>query len=417
MSTYIPTTRPTWIELPELPVWYQDSLETIFAQIGKVVHIPYVSHKLFFADARALVLWDFNLPLVQQLDLPFDDKVITQPEKFIDLSPCNQCGFPTSPKCRCPMLTTPPQRTPDQLQTNYTQLLRTQQAPPLSSQDQFLEDQVRRAAASAFIPDDCLNTTRDETPMEAQSSGKRKDNEVTPQRDLPGETFQATTSKRERPGGRSRDTSSLPQSGAPNFTISSWNIRGIRQSKRNPNIRADRHALWARPIRTLPYRNWILCGDLNKVLDTRDSSGHSNLLQGAERDTFLGLANRFSFTNVRLLAQDLYGPQYTRYQMVQGQLQWSVLDRFYVSATVHRDIGILSIEHHADFDYSDHFPVSLVLGSEQSIARQPSNRTTYFKLDPTLLQCDRVRQHVQSLWEEFAALQQPTIHQYLHTWE
>ncbi|KAL3675514.1 hypothetical protein R1sor_025462 [Riccia sorocarpa] len=112
VNTYTPSTRPTWVELPELPVWYQDSLEIIFSKIGEVVRIPYVSQKFYYADV---------------------------------------------------------------LPKNFSDLLHTQEAPIASAsvnQERFLVEQVRRAAATGYIPSDCLDRTTQQ--MDIGGVTKRK---------------------------------------------------------------------------------------------------------------------------------------------------------------------------------------------------------------------------------------------------
>ncbi|KAL3678476.1 hypothetical protein R1sor_021432 [Riccia sorocarpa] len=149
----------------------------------KVVRIPFVSQKLYFADARALILWDFNQPLVQQLELPFENRFIPQQVRYPDIGiACEVCGYPVT-HCRCagPSNTG---NTPAQPAT-YTDLLKAQH-------DQFLAQQVRNAALSGFIDDDCLQTPREATLMDAELPGKRK--EAIPP-DTPGKRTKPTDSE------------------------------------------------------------------------------------------------------------------------------------------------------------------------------------------------------------------------------
>ncbi|KAL3676769.1 hypothetical protein R1sor_026717 [Riccia sorocarpa] len=151
------------------------------------------------------------------------------------------------------------------------------------------------------------------------------------------------------------------------------------------------------------------------VEDPRDTSGHSNLLSGAEKETFQRLRTKFNLTDARFIAEQLWalGIQ----QLVQGTVKWSVLDRCYLNITSPVNQRLLAIAHHAEYDYSEHFPVSLAFQLHDNIPSRIPSHNTYFKLDQTLLVSPQIRDRLQSMWTDFQKITTLTLADYTHTWQ
>ncbi|KAL3675515.1 hypothetical protein R1sor_025463 [Riccia sorocarpa] len=150
---------------------------------------------------------------------------------------------------------------------------------------------------------------------------------------------------------------------------------------------------------------------------SEDSSGQSNIIAGAEKQTFQRLLTKFGLKDSRYLAEDLWGPNYSRYQVVQDNFKWSVLDRLYFSQGGNWIPQVLALAHHADFDFTDHFPVSIVISLQDSLPPPTQNHHSYFKLDPTLLNSPQIIHHLELLWTQLQAEPHPTIEDYLSVWE
>ncbi|KAL3682157.1 hypothetical protein R1sor_000179 [Riccia sorocarpa] len=101
-TTYEPPIKPTWVELPELPIFDKEVIQQLLSGIGPVVRLPYVTQHLKLPSARALVLWDIRMPLVQELIYTYDEVEFRQPVRFIHLgTACETCGLGTAECCTC----------------------------------------------------------------------------------------------------------------------------------------------------------------------------------------------------------------------------------------------------------------------------------------------------------------------------
>ncbi|KAL3675352.1 hypothetical protein R1sor_025300 [Riccia sorocarpa] len=117
------------------------------------------------------------------------------------------------------------------------------------------------------------------------------------------------------------------------------------------------------------------------VEDPRDTSGHSNLLSGAEKETFQRLRSKFNLTDARC----------------------------YLNITSPVNQRLLAIAHQAEYDYSDHFPVSLAFQLQETTPSRIPAYNTYFKLDQTLLVSPQIRDRLQSMWTDFQNITTPTL--------
>ncbi|KAL3695267.1 hypothetical protein R1sor_009343 [Riccia sorocarpa] len=93
-----------WIKVTEIRAAPRRGafLTSLFSSIGSTVRVPYVTQHLTLPSARALVLWDIRLPLVQQLTYEYATVSFRQPVRFIHLGdPCVICGLGMIEGCRC----------------------------------------------------------------------------------------------------------------------------------------------------------------------------------------------------------------------------------------------------------------------------------------------------------------------------
>ncbi|KAL3682441.1 hypothetical protein R1sor_000463 [Riccia sorocarpa] len=183
-----------------------------------------------------------------------------------------------------------------------------------------------------------------------------------------------------------------------------------------PNKSHLRTSMWTKLREKLPYRSWILCGDLNMVENSSDSSGDSPVQRGAELTAFMQLAADHGFIDARNLTGSQWGPKYTRSQYTAGGFKWSTLDRFYCSQALTDSINPHLLAHHSDFAMSDHFPISLGLVWGEQIDALGSSGYTYFKVDPTILQDPELTSKLQELWSAFDNDPDKSLAIYTCTW-
>ncbi|KAL3700097.1 hypothetical protein R1sor_018119 [Riccia sorocarpa] len=77
---------PTWIELVDVPSFIsQAQLQQLFSNIGTIIRVPYLSQCISFASVRALVMWDFQQPLVDELCYEVDGLPFRLRLRFLEL--------------------------------------------------------------------------------------------------------------------------------------------------------------------------------------------------------------------------------------------------------------------------------------------------------------------------------------------
>ncbi|KAL3682519.1 hypothetical protein R1sor_000541 [Riccia sorocarpa] len=184
----------------------------------------------------------------------------------------------------------------------------------------------------------------------------------------------------------------------------------------SPTTVTERRRLWSDLAQALTHRQWILVGDLNMTEFPEDSSGQSQLIGGDEATQFSRLKAMFSFSDARKLAEELWGPKYTRFQHTVYGDKWSVLDRFYISALAAWMHRVRSLLHHADYAYSDHFPVTLNFQLIEDWSDVPSGHQNYFKVDPYLLADTDIKVQLEEMWAPFQDPNHWQLQDYLYTW-
>ncbi|KAL3685485.1 hypothetical protein R1sor_003507 [Riccia sorocarpa] len=143
----------------------------------------------------------------------------------------------------------------------------------------------------------------------------------------------------------------------------------------SPNSPSRRQQLW-RNLRTyLPFRPWIIRGDMNMVELPEDVSGDSPMLKGAEKVEFQRLVAKFNLLDGRYTALEAWGPKYTH-----------------------------------------HFPVSLRLSSPDAFLLTTGSKSSYFKVDPSILSDPELLHQIQRIWREFEQRPQFQLEEYARTW-
>ncbi|KAL3698925.1 hypothetical protein R1sor_016947 [Riccia sorocarpa] len=163
-----PFTRQVQLNMGQQKVKVVELLETAVITIffGAPRHILSSSRRGY--EHFGVRYQESNYVNFEQLELPFENRFIPQQVRYPDIGiACEVCGYPVT-HCRCagPSNTGNTPTQPAQPAT-YADLLKAQHG-------QFLVQQVRNAALSDFIDDDCLQTPREATLMYAYLPGKQK---------------------------------------------------------------------------------------------------------------------------------------------------------------------------------------------------------------------------------------------------
>ncbi|KAL3685981.1 hypothetical protein R1sor_004003 [Riccia sorocarpa] len=257
---FVSPIRPTWIELVNLPSFIsQSQLNQLIANVGAVVRIPYISQKLALASVRALILWDFPQPLVEELNYTVDNFPFRLKLRYLGLGEaCSICGFSHVQGCKCnkaspsatdPIPPCPPGPTDIAIQ-EFQQLNKGPMAIP----------DTPASTETAWKEDTALHPVSFVQLLNQQSLG----------------AYEANQRMGIQP--MEEDMHSSPVSDQ-DFTF------GIT-SVYSPNFSSQRLQIWKSLRMQLPYRPWILCGDMNMVETPEDASGESPLLKGSERVEF-----------------------------------------------------------------------------------------------------------------------------------
>ncbi|KAL3690112.1 hypothetical protein R1sor_016421 [Riccia sorocarpa] len=364
-TMFVSPIRPTWIELVNLPSFItQSQLLQLISNVGAVVRIPYVSQKLQFASVRALILWDFRQPLIDELryevgHLPFRLKL-----KFLELGePCGSCGFSQQSK-------------------GAHETAQHEERQPMEEE---VQSSIRSLQVGGQVKPRILALQELHV---SKSSLKFIKKVVAPQYNcFAPDPIPAT-------GGTvllvHKECECLESFFHPKFDFG-WvllRVHGIVfgvVTIYSPNCSSQRRRFWKALRESLPFRPWILVGDHNMVESAADASGESPILKGAEQMEFQRLVSKFNLVDSRSLALEAWGPQYTRCQNTVNGFRWSVLDRFYLSQEAGSLFSVEALAHHSDFSYTDHFPISLSLESPDSPPPVSRGSAAYFKVDPSIL--------------------------------
>ncbi|KAL3684022.1 hypothetical protein R1sor_002044 [Riccia sorocarpa] len=159
-----------------------------------------------------------------------------------------------------------------------------------------------------------------------------------------------------------------------------------------------RRVFWEEIQRLLPAKKFFFAADWNMVEHPADSSTKSNWLTHSETVGFFNFKSRYHIQDVRECGCVSYGPRFTRAQSRDGKFCWSTLDKFYAPLSL---LGGLQLDlvHHPDFPLSDHLPVSLLF-SGQRRSQADNARSTYFNVDPRVLDDKDLRNKIDEIWQK-----------------
>ncbi|KAL3694938.1 hypothetical protein R1sor_008589 [Riccia sorocarpa] len=159
-----------------------------------------------------------------------------------------------------------------------------------------------------------------------------------------------------------------------------------------PNDASERIDFWRSLRAELPSGRWIISGDWNAVISSKDSSSNSNVQTEEEAIEFQALCSSLQVGDARERAEKRLGPKFTRAQVRERRFIWSRLDMIYVP-------GVLKVEkiiHHTSFWTSDHIPTTVRIKLEEEETKVP--RSAYSKADYYVVQHNLP--HLQSVWQE-----------------
>jgi exonuclease III len=153
-----------------------------------------------------------------------------------------------------------------------------------------------------------------------------------------------------------------------------------------PNSSPERKTLWNTLQNTLPRENWIITGDFNMTEGQSDSTSLYPLLSGTEQEEWMIFKLRFALKDAISLT-NLQGPLFTRRGNLQGIINQSRLDQFYISDNGNWLENIESLRHHTTTILSDHDPITINVKLLSNTVQNPDlKRSSYLKANETIVQ-------------------------------
>ncbi|KAL2623747.1 hypothetical protein R1flu_007992 [Riccia fluitans] len=166
-----------------------------------------------------------------------------------------------------------------------------------------------------------------------------------------------------------------------------------------PHTPGHRAQFWKHLNLLLPYRKWILVGDSNSVERPNQTSGHRNQMIGEEENNFHSLKLKYTLSDAYDLAEERFGPSYTRHIAYGNEFHWVTLDRIYLLSDAPWLEAMESLNHQAEYTLSDHMPVSIALAIGSRLPKGVKLRT-YFKYDAYLMAQPEINLRLHELWEQ-----------------
>ncbi|KAL3698330.1 hypothetical protein R1sor_012406 [Riccia sorocarpa] len=167
-----------------------------------------------------------------------------------------------------------------------------------------------------------------------------------------------------------------------------------------PRNKSQRARLWQWMRTTFSAHPWILGGDWNSVETSEDSVGDSAVQSGAEIQQWQKLTAELDLADGWCAATKRVGPHFTRQKVVGGRLEQARLDRIHYTQMEDWVTKEIQVTHDDSCRMSDHYPVLLQVLKQN---RRKRHRTTYFKVNPGILNKDGVKQEIKRLWDQTAA--------------
>ncbi|KAL3677605.1 hypothetical protein R1sor_027553 [Riccia sorocarpa] len=418
-ANYVFPIRPTWVELIDLPSFCtQSMLNQLLSALGAVVKIPYLSQRLAFASIRALIIWDFRLPLVEELQYQYDGLTFRQKVRFLELGePCPTCGFSVVLGCKCshPQESDPLPKCPP----GHGKVAEAEFCMRVSSWNLGgLASPPRKFWIRSFI-----RKTRPKVlaiqELHISKAQARFINPLAPDYIclMPDEL--ATTVGTLLFVHKSCEVLEWEFDSQCHFGWVILRVQGFEfgvVSVYAPNSADLRTSFWRRLRQQLPIRPWVICGDWNMTEVFQDSSAQSSLLRGSEKEVFARVKTDFRLTYAREVAEELWGPVYTRFQQTVNGFKWAVLDRFYFSDAANWLFTVAALAHHADFVFSDHLPISVALQFDPSDVIGSKRGAPYFKVDQTILKDQSLLDQLKAGWSDLGPPEDLSLTQYMLGW-
>ncbi|KAL2624045.1 hypothetical protein R1flu_008290 [Riccia fluitans] len=180
-------------------------------------------------------------------------------------------------------------------------------------------------------------------------------------------------------------------------------------------IATDKLALLTHLIHHLPVRDWVCLADWNCKEHPGDASGTSPMLSGTLLTTFQALKVKLGLVTAQSQAHVHVGPQYTRYKVVQGELQWSTLDCIYFGNHARWLHHVESLTHVTEHVLSDRLPVVAEVHLGGRVPRTAGYRT-YFKFDAESTKDPQTMQRLEEIWTVATSTPSDPAMAYLRGW-
>ncbi|KAL3682940.1 hypothetical protein R1sor_000962 [Riccia sorocarpa] len=142
---------------------------------------------------------------------------------------------------------------------------------------------------------------------------------------------------------------------------------------------------------------WLVMGDFNCVELPEDTQGTANLLNGGELRHWKNWVRNTEMVDAFITTVQHKGPRFTRQRIKGDQIEFSRLDRLYLSAGADWVESVEELQHDGRCGLSDHFPIVLTIKTEKEEA-QPRPWRTYFKCRTEDLQREGIKEEMKAGW-------------------
>ncbi|KAL3677969.1 hypothetical protein R1sor_020925 [Riccia sorocarpa] len=142
---------------------------------------------------------------------------------------------------------------------------------------------------------------------------------------------------------------------------------------------------------------WLVLGDFNGVELPEDSQDPANLLNGAELRHWKTWVRQAEMVDAFITAVARRGPRFTRQRIRGNQIEFSRLDRLYLSSGADWMESVEELYHDGRCGLSDHFPIILTFKIEKEEAESRPWRT-YFKCRTWDLSREGIKDELREAW-------------------